>query len=424
MNFQQGLSGLNATSKNMEVIGNNIANAGTYGAKAGRAEFADMYANSIGTTNNNNIGIGVQVAAVTQQFSQGSVVSTSNMMDVAINGRGFFQLKEPSGGLVYSRNGQFQVDSQGYIVNSQNQRLQGYKADKEGVIETGVKSDLQLSMSGIAPQATDKIKMTYNLDSRSKVTKPAASTISFDDPSTYNNATSVQVFDAKGQPADITYYFQKSATDTWNVYTALGATPLNGTAASPQPMLSNLKFDATGLNPTYTDSTGATVALDKFTLPDIPATDTNSLISGIKIDFTDSTQFGATFSVTDLNQNGYAPGQFSTLNIGKDGVISARYTNGLTQPAGQLEIANFRNPQALSSLGGNAWIGTLQAGDPITGTPGSGTLGVLQSGALEESNVDLTGELVNMMTAQRFYQANAQTIKTQDSMLQTLVSMR
>jgi len=420
MNFQQGLSGLNATSKNMEVIGNNIANAGTYGAKAGRAEFADMYANSIGTTNNNNIGIGVQVAAVTQQFSQGSVVSTSNMMDVAINGRGFFQLKEPSGGLVYSRNGQFQVDSQGYIVNSQNQRLQGYQADKEGVIETGVKSDLQLSMSGIAPQATDKINMTFNLDSRSKVTKPATgAVIDFDDPTTYNNATSVQVFDAKGQPADITYYFQKSATDTWNVYATLGATPLNGTAASPTPMLSDLKFDSTGLNPTL-----AGVPLDKFTLPDIPATDTNSLISGVKVDFTDSTQFGATFSVTDLNQNGYAPGQFASLNIGEDGVISARYTNGLTQPSGQLEIATFRNPQALSSLGGNAWVGTLQAGDPVTGTPGSGTLGVLQSGALEESNVDLTGELVNMMTAQRFYQANAQTIKTQDSMLQTLVSMR
>lgn len=419
MNFQQGLSGLNATSKNMEVIGNNIANAGTYGAKAGRAEFADMYANSIGTTNNNNIGIGVQVAAVTQQFSQGSVVSTSNMMDVAINGRGFFQLKEPSGALVYSRNGQFQVDSQGYIVNSQNQRLQGYQADKEGVIETGVKSDLQLSMSGIAPQATDKINMTFNLDSRGKVTKPATGTIAFDDPSTYNNATSVQVFDAKGQPAEITYYFQKAATDTWNVYAALGDKSLKETAGVPQPMLENLTFNTSGLMPTL-----AGVPLERFTLPDIPATDNNALISGVKVDFTESTQFGATFSVTDLNQNGYAPGQFASLNIGEDGVISARYTNGLTQPSGQLEIATFRNPQALSSLGGNAWVGTLQAGDPVTGTPGSGTLGVLQSGALEESNVDLTGELVNMMTAQRFYQANAQTIKTQDSMLQTLVSMR
>ncbi|MDZ7856348.1 flagellar hook protein FlgE [Sphaerotilus sp.] len=419
MNFQQGLSGLNATSKNMEVIGNNIANAGTYGAKAGRAEFADMYANSIGTTNNNNIGIGVQVAAVTQQFSQGSVVSTSNMMDVAINGRGFFQLKEPAGGLVYSRNGQFQVDSTGYIVNSQNQRLQGYQADKEGVIETGVKSDLQLSMSGIAPQATDKINMTFNLDSRGKVTKPTTGTIAFDDPSTYNNATSVQVFDAKGQPAEVTYYFQKAATDTWNVYAALGDKSLNETAGVPQPMLENLTFNSSGLMPSL-----ASGPLERFTLPDIPATDNNALISGIKIDFTDSTQFGATFSVTDLNQNGYAPGQFASLNIGEDGIISARYTNGLTQPSGQLEIATFRNPQALSSLGGNAWVGTLQAGDPITGTPGSGTLGVLQSGALEESNVDLTGELVNMMTAQRFYQANAQTIKTQDSMLQTLVSMR
>ena len=419
MNFQQGLSGLNATSKSLEVTGNNIANAGTFGAKAGRAEFADLYANALGTTSNNNIGIGVQVETVTQQFSQGTILSTSNMMDVAINGNGFFQLEDANGELVYSRNGQFQVDREGYIVTSSGQRLQGYQADELGTIETGVRSDLQLSLSGVKPHVTDQIDMALNLDSRSGVTLPTGGGIDFDDPKTYNNATSVEVFDPQGKPVSVSYYFQKADRDLWNVFATVGDVPLNGNAATPQPLLTGLNFDAGGLNPKV-----GTAPLAKFTLPDIPASDQNGLIQGIEVDFTQMTQFGTAFSVTEVSQNGYAPGQFTGLSIEDDGIVTARYTNGLTQPAGQLELATFRNPQGLKSLGGNAWISTMQAGDPITGTPGSGTLGAVQSGALEESNVDLTGELVNLMTSQRLYQANAQTIKTQDSVLQTLVSMR
>jgi flagellar hook protein FlgE len=419
MNFQQGLSGLNATSKSLEVTGNNIANAGTYGAKAGRAEFADLYANALGSTSNNNVGIGVQVETVTQQFSQGTIVSTSNMMDVAINGNGFFQLKDGNGELVYSRNGQFQVDREGYIVTSSGQRLQGYQADEAGMVATGVRSDLKLSLTGVKPQVSDSIDMALNLDSRGKVTRPAAGGIDFKDPTTYNNATSVEVFDPQGKPVNVSYYFQKADRDQWNVYAEVGDVPLNGTAASPQPLLSGLTFDAGGLNPKV-----GGVPLAKTTLPDIPASDSNGLIHGIVADFTQSTQFGTAFSVSSVSQNGFAPGQFTSLSIEDNGIVTARYTNGLTQPAGQLELASFRNPQGLKSLGGNVWMNTVQAGDPVTGVPGSGTLGAVKSGALEESNVDLTGELVNLMTSQRLYQANAQTIKTQDSVLQTLVSMR
>ncbi|WP_310460381.1 flagellar hook protein FlgE [Sphaerotilus sp.] len=429
MNFQQGLSGLNATSKSLEVIGNNIANANTYGSKSARAEFADMYANSIGTTN--NVGIGVRVAAVAQQFTQGSLLATNNAMDVAINGEGFFQLKASSGDLLYSRNGQFKVDSAGFIVNGQNQRLQGYSADQQGTIQTGVRTDLQFPPAGLPPHATDGVSIELNFDSRSDATMPTPPigqtySIDLNDATTYNNATSVRTYDAKGQPVDVAFYFQKSAKDTWNVYAAVGSTELKDASGVGKPIIEGLKFDSTGLNPQVPDATSATgyKPLQAFELPEIPGGSVNAAIAGVKFNMDKVTQYGATFSVTDVTQTGNAPGQLTSLTIEDNGFINARYTNGLSRKAGQLELANFRNPQGLRSVGGNAWINSPQAGEAVSGVPGSGTLGVLQSGALEESNVDMTGELVSMITAQRLYQANAQTIKTQDSIMQTLVSLR
>ena len=430
MSFQQGLSGLNSSSKNLEVIGNNIANAGTYGNKSSRAEFADVYANSVGGAG--NVGIGVRVANIAQQFAQGSLVSTSNSMDVAINGDGFFQVKSSAGDLLYSRNGQFKVDNEGFVVTGQNQRVQGYGVDQQGVIQKGVRTDLQFPTGGLAPQDTSKISLDLNLDSRSDVTMPTLSgsatySIDLDDATTYNDATSVKAFDAKGQPAVVSFYFQKSASSTstagtedkWNVYAAVDGEILkSGNVA--KPIIEGLTFDPAGLNPKLSDGT----ALGVFTLPTIPMSSTHAAITGVQFDMGKVTQFGAAFTISDATQNGNAPGQLSGLTIEADGVISARYTNGMTRGAGQLELASFRNAQGLRAVGGNAWISTPESGEPLSGAPGSGTLGVLQSGALEESNVDMTGELVNMITAQRLYQANAQTIKAQDQVLQTLVNLR
>ncbi|MEX8492470.1 flagellar hook protein FlgE, partial [Sphaerotilus sp.] len=380
MNFQQGLSGLNATSKSLEVIGNNIANAGTYGAKASRAEFADMYANSIGGTS--NIGIGVRVQTVAQQFSQGSLNATSNSMDVAINGEGFFQLKSSSGDLLYSRNGQFKVDSDGFIVNGQGKRLQGYGADQQGVIQTGVRTDLQFPAGGLPPRATDSVSIALNFDSRSTTTMPtpvapATYAINLDDATTYNNATSVRSYDAKGQPVDVAFYFQKSATDTWNVYAAVGNSVLKDASGEAKPVLEGLKFDLAGLNPT--DSSGN--PLGSITLPDIPESTTNAAIKGVKFDMSHVTQYGATFSVSNATQTGNSPGQLTSMTIEDNGIINARYTNGMNRMAGQLELASFQNPQGLRPVGGNAWVNAPQAGEPVSGIPGSGTLGVLQSGA-------------------------------------------
>ena len=419
MGFQQGLSGLNASSKSLEVIGNNIANANTYGAKVSRAEFADVYANAIGGTSN-AIGIGTTIGAVAQQFTQGNITSTDNPLDVAINGAGFFELKDTQGALSYSRNGQFKVDNTGFIVNNQGRRLMGYPADATGVIIPGTAAALQMPTACITPAVTTRIAMQMNLDSRAAVTLPGAGApIDFADPTTYNNATSQTVYDAKGQDVALTYYFQKAGNDTWNVYIAANGVPLVTAGGNPAAS-TTITFPANGGTPTAPVGTvtlnipSVTNAVGATTVP----------IAGVALDVSGATEFGTQFGVTDLSQDGYAAGQLVGVQIESDGVINARYSNGQTKPAGQLEIATFRSPQGLQPMGGNGWVQSAASGGPIVGVPGSGNLGVLQAGALEESNVDLTAELVNMITAQRSYQANAQTIKTQDQILQTIVNLR
>lgn len=419
MSFQQGLSGLNAASKNLEVIGNNVANANTFGAKASRAEFGDMYASALAGSGN-AIGIGVNLQAVTQQFSQGNVTTTSNAMDLAINGSGFFEVRS-NGQTQYTRNGQFQINKDGFIVTNQGAQLLGYPADGNGVIQPGVAAPLQLPTAGIEPAATTEIAMEMNLDSRAASTLPAGTPmINFSDAQTYNNATSLTVYDQRGQDVALTYYFQKAGTDTWNVFVTANGTSVSVDGAGDPAPVTTMTFPTSGGAPTA--PTGP------ITL-DIPAS-TNAAgaqtlaIPGIQLDLTAATQYGAGFGVTNLTQDGYAPGQLSGLSIESDGIVMATYSNGQSKPAGQIEISTFRNTQGLRPLGGNLWARTYESGDPVVGTPGQGNLGVLQAGALEDSNVDLTAELVNMITAQRVYQANAQSIKTTDQILQTLVNLR
>ncbi|MBX3620526.1 MAG: flagellar hook protein FlgE [Rhizobacter sp.] len=420
MSFQQGLSGLNAASKNLEIIGNNVANANTYGAKASRAEFGDVYAAALGAGGTSGIGIGVGLQAVTQQFTQGSVTTTANSLDLAINGSGFFEVKQ-NGQTLYSRNGQFQVNKDGFIVTNQGAQLLGYPADGQGVIQPGVATPLQLPTAGIEPAATTEIAMEMNLDSRAATTLPATTPqVNFSDASTYNNATSLTVYDQRGQDVALTYYFQKAGTDSWNVYvTANGTSVAVDGAGDPAPV-TTMTFPTSGGAPTA--PTGP-ITLDIPASVNANGADTLP-ITGIQLDLTQATQYGAGFGVTNLTQDGYAPGQLSGLTIERTGIVMATYSNGQSKPAGQIELSTFRNTQGLKPLGGNLWARTYESGDPVVGTAGQGNLGVLQSGALEESNVDLTGELVNMITAQRIYQANAQTIKTQDQVLQTLVNLR
>ncbi|MDR7335029.1 flagellar hook protein FlgE [Roseateles asaccharophilus] len=445
MAFQQGLSGLNAASKNLDVIGNNIANSGTYGFKGSRAEFADVYAAALNGAGQSQIGIGTSLQAVAQQFTQGNITTTENPMDLAINGGGFFQVTDGANPTRYTRNGQFKVSKDGFIVNNDGLKLMGYPANGAGVIQPGTATPLTLPTGGIPPAVTAKVAVEFNLDSRLAVTAPeegAGTGLDLSDSTTYNNATSMTVYDAKGQDVAVTFYFQKAATledgsDVWNVYATA-----NGTAFDTDSTGNSISLDEFG-NPTtpYTTITfpptggspssiaGSETSPPGSILMSVPAGtsargNSTLAIPDIQLDLTGATENGSSFAVTNLTQDGYAPGQLTGIQVADNGIVQARYSNGQSKPAGQVELANFRNPQGLQPQGGNVWIRTVASGDAVVGVPGDGNMGALQSGALEESNVDITAELVNMVTAQRAYQANAQTIKTQDQVLQTIVNLR
>lgn len=411
MSFQQGLSGLNAASKNLEVIGNNVSNANTVGFKQSRAEFADVFANSLTGSGASQIGIGTKVSNVAQQFTQGNITSSNNPLDIAINGGGFFRMSN-NGEITYTRNGQFQLDKLGYIVDSQNKRLTGYTADANGVLSTGAPADLSINTADLPPNASTEVTGLFNLDSRNT----ALTVAGFDptDPTTYHHSSAVSVYDSLGNEHTLQSFFVKTAPGTWSVMTTLDSTPTAYTPPAAPVATAQLVFGGTGTTPTVTPASPTVNA----------AVTTGANPLAVTMDFSGSTQFGSSFSINSLSQDGYSSGRLSSFNIGADGTILGRYTNGQSNVLGQVVLANFTNPNGLQQLGNNAWAESASSGPALVAAPDSGSMGVLQSSALEDSNVDLTAELVNMITAQRVYQANAQTIKTQDQVLQTLVNLR
>lgn len=632
MGFQQGLSGLNAAAKNLDAIGNNVANAGTVGFKTSQAQFADVYAASLSGGGAAQVGLGTKIAAVTQQFTQGNITASNNPLDVAINGGGFFRLNN-NGAISYTRNGQFQLDKDGFIATANGAKVTGYGVDPaSGSIIATNPAPLAISSADLQPQATGGspsalgAKIGLNVDSRSTV--PATSTFSPTDPTSYNNSTSLTVYDTLGNPHVLSLYFTKNATaGTWDLNSNVDGAGLNvpsaaavvntntlavGTAGSAgiTAAVAGIQAGATGwvagMTPydnataagtaaatasaaaaamgspatpaqinaavaaaqnsstatlamgrssvssamTQVNTAGATVLADGAVTPaqvalantatasaaaattamaalsspptaaqmaaavaavaqastDATAMDTTGLaaatttavnlakaqaaaasaaltaaqaaqvaaslvtvpgstlsasqlvfdtagtltttmpmtitidLAGVStaigqtnsattplsfnLDFSGTSQYGSPFGVNTLSQDGYSSGRLNGFNIGSDGVIQGRYSNGQSRNLGQLVLANFTNPQGLKPLGNNQWAESPDSNQPLIGTPGSGSLGVMQSAAVEESNTDLTAELVAMITAQRVYQANAQTIKTQDAVLQTIVNLR
>ncbi len=404
MAFQQGLSGLNAASRNLDVIGHNIANSNTVGMKSSRAEFAEVYASSVNASGGTATGIGVAVAAVAQSFTQGNISVTGNELDVAINGNGFFELTQPNGSAAYTRAGMFKLDREGNVVTNDGSNLMGYPTDADGNRLSFNTQPLRLPTGGPIPaQQTTAITAEFNLDTRAEVWNAVTPNTPL---ATYG--TSLVAFDAQGVEVPVAMAFRKTAANTWTVYTSGDGTA--PTTASPS---FTLNFNADGtLNPASI-TPAPTVAL----------TSANGTFNA-SLDLTDVTQFGTSFAVTNLDQDGYRPGELTSLKIDENGVVTGRYSNGESRAAGQIALVNFRNAQGLAPGSNGIWQSTFASGDPLRGEPGAGNFGVLRSGALEDSNVDLTAELVNMMTAQRAYQANAQTIKTQDQVLSTLLNMR
>jgi len=512
MSFQQGLSGLNGAAKSLDVIGNNIANASTVGFKGSTTQFADVYASSLNGAGGISAGIGVKVAGIAQQFTQGNVEASNNPLDIAINGAGFFRT-EASGMVQYSRNGQFQLDKNGFLINAQGAKLTGYGLNANGALVAGAPTPLQIDTSDLAPVTTTKVKMELNLDSRS--TEPVNTPFDADDPTTYNKQTPMSVYDTLGNPHVLSTYYVKTGPGEWSVYAANdgtevtnlavaaaatgnagvataraaweaatkavppvpatiaaalntyataasaavaaaantargdtvngpeittaaanaalvpGATPSEIDAAMakvinvPATPVGKLKFDTNGgMNKVTTvDASGTAGGKFAISLPVFPSTGSEPTMP-MTIDYDGTTQYGTATSEKKLNQDGYAAGNLQRFTTGTDGTILGQYSNGQTRPLGQVILANFTNPNGLEPLGNNAWAESANSGVPLIGTPNSGSFGVLQQSAVESSNVDLTAELVNMITAQRVYQANAQTIKTQDSVLQTLVNLR
>ena len=406
MSFQQGLSGLNAAAKQLDVIGHNVANANTAGFKGSIAQFGDVFANAVAGASGSQIGIGTSLTAVLPVFGQGNITVSVNPLDMAINGQGFFRVST-GGTISYTRNGQFSLDREGYLVTPAGGRLTGYPADASGTIVASTPTELRISTAALAPAATTEARIELNLDSRAT---PIAAAFDPDDTSTYHSATSIAVYDSLGNAHALTAYFVKTAPNNWDVYAALNGTPVGAAA------IGTLAFAPDG-----SIDTGATSLPFALAAP-ITTGALSPLAFGL--DFSGSTQFGSPFGVSALTQDGYPAGKLTGYAISSDGVILGRYSNGQTRAQGQIVLANFANPQGLQPMGNNQWGETSASGQPVVGTPNSGNLGVVQSGALEESTVDITEELVKMITAQRIYQANAQTIKTQDAVLQTMVNLR
>lgn len=411
--FNIALSGLNAASTDLSVTSNNIANASTVGFKESRTEFADVFAASFGGLSKTAVGDGVTVSQVAQQFDQGNLEFTGNALDVAVNGQGFL-IYSDAGTEVYSRNGALNVDREGYLVNAQSQRLQVYDVVDPNIptFNTGSLSDLQLQSGDAPPNATANVDILLNLSAQAP--DLGAGVIDPTDPNTYSYSTSLNVFDSLGASHTATTYFRKidSVANSWDVSLYIdGTAPANNVTAGGLAQ-TNMTFNTDG-----TLNTGSPIVYDAYPIPGA-----NPI--NITYDYAGSTQYGDQFTVNALTQDGYTTGRLNSINIDETGTIFARYTNGQALALGRVALGDFANKQGLQQLGDNAWAQTFSSGDLQLGEAGAGSFGLIQSGSLEASNVDLSEQLVNLIVAERNYQANAEVISTADTLTQTIINLR
>ncbi|EMA3681167.1 flagellar hook protein FlgE [Citrobacter freundii] len=403
MAFSQAVSGLNAAATNLDVIGNNIANSATYGFKSGTASFADMFAGS-------KVGLGVKVAGITQDFTDGTTTNTGRGLDVAISQNGFFRMVDSNGSVFYSRNGQFKLDENRNIVNMQGLQLTGYPATgTPPTVQQGANpGPITIPNTLMAAQATSKASMQINLNSSDKI--PTTTKFDPKDADSYNKKGPVTVYDSLGNAHEVNAYFVKQPDNKWAVYTVDSSDPK---AAVPTALTSTLEFDTNGAL-----IGGGTFNITTAALNGAPAVT-------FAMSFQNSMQqnTGAN-NIVATKQDGYKPGDLVSYQINNDGTVVGNYSNEQQQVLGQIVLANFANNEGLASQGNNVWAATQASGVALLGTAGTGNFGKLTNGALEASNVDLSKELVNMIVAQRNYQSNAQTIKTQDQILNTLVNLR
>ena len=404
MSFNIALTGLNASNEDLSVTSNNLANAATVGFKGSRTEFSDLFASTSTGVSATAVGNGVAVSEVAQQFTQGNIETTGNNLDLAVNGNGFF-ITSDNGALQYTRDGEFQLNADNQIVNAAGQALQGYPALANGTFNQGGLSDISLTTTQSSPQATTTAQLTANLPA--DATPPTDAPFSPTDANSYNETTSLTVYDSLGAAHTASLYFINTGENTWNAALYIDGTEVGtpqaldytDTGQLETPADGNLSFGA------YTPATGAAPMNTTF-------------------NFSNTTQYGDTFGVTAVQQNGYTTGQLSGINIDSSGVVQAQFTNGNSVNLGQVAIANFANPQGLQQLGNASWAATNESGAPVNGVAGNSGFGSIESGSLEESNVNTTSALVEMITAERNFQANAQMIQTDDQVTQSIIDIR
>ena len=438
MSFNIGLSGLYAANKQLDVTGNNIANAATTGFKSSRAEFADIYsANKLGI-GSKTIGSGVNLAAVSQNFGQGAVNNTGNLLDMGIQGSGFFVLSD-NGSLSYTRAGTFKSDKDGYVTSSDGTaRLQGYGVDANGNIVNGVLTDLRIDTSNLAPKPTGSVTSEINLNSSADAidqTKvPFDPTVS----TSYTKKFSTTVYDTQGNAHPMDQYMVKTGGNNWSVYTLIDGRNPDGTLPSGEgatpPVPSTLAFDSAGALTKVTQPGAADDQAENTLVVSgwKPGAMINgewkengaaSKAGGVVINMAKTTQYNTDTSRNPPTQDGYATGQINNLTIDGSGVMFANFSNNQSRAIGQISLASFTNEQGLQPVGGTAWKETYSSGVAGYDAPKIGSLGAIQSNSLEDSNVNLTSELVDLIKAQSNYQANAKTISTQSTIMQTIIQM-
>lgn len=411
MSFGTALSGIDAAQTALDVVSNNIANSSSTGFKSSTANFSDIYAATQSGVATTQVGEGVQVSQIEQQFTQGNIETTGNALDLAISGTGFFAVSN-GGAISYTRAGSFTTNADGYVVNAAGQQLQVFPPTTDGNFNTSTLTNLQLQTSDNAPSATTNVDMTVNLPANSTVI-PATPTFDPNTASTYTNTTSATVYDSLGAAHTASVYFSYDGIDA---ATGDGEWTANLTVdgkATGTPQTLEYSSNGTLVTPaggdidfgTYTPTTGAAPMAMNF-------------------NFDSSTQYGDSFAVNSITQNGYTTGQLSGISVGTTGIVQANFTNGQSVDLGQVAMATFANNNGLAQQTNTDWAETADSGQALMGVADTGSFGEIQSGSLEQSNVDVTAQLVDMITAQRAFQSNAQMISTQDQITQTIINIR
>ncbi len=409
MSFDTALTGLKAASADLEIISNNIANANTVGFKRSAATFGDLFNSTNGGANRGATGQGVRVTQIAQAFGQGDVTYTDNQLDLSISGSGFFKLND-NGNSIYSRAGSFSLDRDGFIVNGSGHRLTGFPADAEGRI-TAVSGDLRLNSFSSPPRQTTSLMFDVNLGSEALVPAP----FDIDNVETYNFSTSALVYDSLGTSYLTTMYYRKADDNQWEFHAYMGDEKIGNPDGDILEFNSDGKLAAINGGNT---SQGIDISFERIGgVPEEPV-EINVLLS-------DSTQYdNPSFSVSDVEQNGHQAGRLTGYDISSDGIIYGQFSNSQARELGQLALSDFQNPRGLKQVHGTSWIETFDSGSAVTGVPGTASLGMVQASSLEESNIDLTQELVRMIGTQRNFQANAQVISANDAIIQTVINIR